>query len=685
MSIAVLLVTVFSVQSYPTHIRKTQDAVCQNGGNAACWSYCEVSGHGGGHCEGVNPNVNCVCDNLLNKTQDDTCEDGGNVACLAYCATQGFNCGFCDGVHPNTHCVCEHCLMTNKSEDMCQNSDCNMQCLREGHTGGGFCIPPFWPGDCKCVGIEEAPVVNCPSKACTSSVCTDGYCYGVSPSVACVCDHSQDEGNVNCTDINCVLQCVQEGCKTGKCSGNPTEPCECLDCSTDLPPPVCNDGACSVKCSAKGCSSSTCKDGHCECNGCLADPCPSSQCVSACHSNGCKGAKCVPGGPDQCLCYGCKDELNNCDPLGCMSKCQAEGYKQGMCGPTGDCQCAFPNTTVLSIDAGVPCMLGGDTFCQNVCSKANCSKGHCGLSGHKEYCVCEDCHEDIDRTPSTDVDFPHSGCDWGQCKSYCEARGMNGCCSAGSPSGCVCCSSPVACQQQCNVDTSVVSDSTTLVIVGKTQMSCEVGGRAACIASCKVQGCETGYCVGPAGSATCQCSRCSTNSTTATLAIVDRSKASCQVGGDGACELSCQLHNCDDGHCSPDNTCICTGCVAKPTQVTGLVLIGCPHMSCEVGGRAACIASCKVQGCETGYCEGPAGSATCVCSRCSNVTPTLALHVVNTPTASCSVGGQQLCTAVCKMVGCTYGNCTLNGNDGECVCGGCHRDNTRMVEHVKQE
>ncbi|PIO68463.1 hypothetical protein TELCIR_09749 [Teladorsagia circumcincta] len=38
----------------------------------------------------------------------------------------------------------------------------------------------------------------------------------------------------------------------------------------------------------------------------------------------------------------------------------------------------------------------------------------------------------------------------------------------------------------------------------------------------------------------------------------------------------------------------------------------------DQAARAACIASCSVQNCGTGYCENRGGRKTCVCSRCSN-------------------------------------------------------------------
>ncbi len=43
-------------------------------------------------------------------------------------------------------------------------------------------------------------------------------------------------------------------------------------------------------------------------------------------------------------------------------------------------------------------------------------------------------------------------------------------------------------------------------------------------------------------------------------------------------------------------------------------------LSCKYGGRGACIASCNVQNCATGYC-GPKPDEICRCSRCNDGKP----------------------------------------------------------------
>ncbi|KAL6728193.1 hypothetical protein ANCDUO_09511 [Ancylostoma duodenale] len=52
-----------------------------------------------------------------------------------------------------------------------------------------------------------------------------------------------------------------------------------------------------------------------------------------------------------------------------------------------------------------------------------------------------------------------------------------------------------------------------------------------------------------------------------------------------------------------------------------LYLSTCARMDVPIldkAARAACITSCSVQNCGTGYCENRGGRKTCVCSRCAN-------------------------------------------------------------------
>ncbi|CAJ0595284.1 unnamed protein product [Cylicocyclus nassatus] len=54
---------------------------------------------------------------------------------------------------------------------------------------------------------------------------------------------------------------------------------------------------------------------------------------------------------------------------------------------------------------------------------------------------------------------------------------------------------------------------------------------------------------------------------------------------------------------------------------TQIYLTTCARMDVPIldkAARAACITSCSVQNCGTGYCENRKGRKTCVCSRCAN-------------------------------------------------------------------
>lgn len=375
-----------------------------------------------------------------------------------------------------------------------------------------------------------------------------------------------------------------------------------------------------------GCTGGYCVNpDQCNCIGCPrsflnVESCDPSFCAEACHANGCDFSECT-NSVCQCDC-----RVKECNQPACMASCQSRGYKQGMCGPTGDCQCAFPNTTILVVDNGVPCSLTDRTYCDNVCNAFGCNVGNCSIDGQRESCHCSECH---------------SGCDMKMKKS------------------------------------------TSLAIVGKSQVSCQVGGRAACVASCKVQGCETGYCEGTAPNEVCVCSRCSSNVTTTALAVVDRTETPCLIGKTYSCHLSCQAHGCTGGRCN-NETCACTGC-SKTEQMSGLVVVGNTRVSCQVGGRAACVASCKVQGCETGYCEGTAPNEVCVCSRCSptrnSSSTALALIVINNPAVSCQVGGRAACVASCKVQGCETGYCEGTAPNEVCVCSRCSH---KMIEHYNK-
>ncbi|VDO15830.1 unnamed protein product [Haemonchus placei] len=61
--------------------------------------------------------------------------------------------------------------------------------------------------------------------------------------------------------------------------------------------------------------------------------------------------------------------------------------------------------------------------------------------------------------------------------------------------------------------------------------------------------------------------------------------------------------------------------VVSDVVVSAVYLTTCARMDVPVlakAARAACITSCSVQNCGTGYCENRRGRKTCVCSRCAN-------------------------------------------------------------------
>ncbi|KAK5985892.1 ABF-2 [Trichostrongylus colubriformis] len=61
--------------------------------------------------------------------------------------------------------------------------------------------------------------------------------------------------------------------------------------------------------------------------------------------------------------------------------------------------------------------------------------------------------------------------------------------------------------------------------------------------------------------------------------------------------------------------------VAFEVAMSQLYLSTCARMDVPIldkAARAACITSCSVQNCGTGYCENRGGRKTCVCSRCAS-------------------------------------------------------------------
>ncbi|ETN79378.1 hypothetical protein NECAME_09876 [Necator americanus] len=61
--------------------------------------------------------------------------------------------------------------------------------------------------------------------------------------------------------------------------------------------------------------------------------------------------------------------------------------------------------------------------------------------------------------------------------------------------------------------------------------------------------------------------------------------------------------------------------VLVDVAVSQIYLTTCARMDVPIldkAARAACITSCSIQNCGTGYCEKRGGRKTCMCSRCAN-------------------------------------------------------------------
>ncbi|EPB71609.1 hypothetical protein ANCCEY_09323 [Ancylostoma ceylanicum] len=66
---------------------------------------------------------------------------------------------------------------------------------------------------------------------------------------------------------------------------------------------------------------------------------------------------------------------------------------------------------------------------------------------------------------------------------------------------------------------------------------------------------------------------------------------------------------------------ICLLLLAVVDVASQIYLSTCARMDVpilEKAARAACITSCSIQNCGTGYCENRGGRKTCVCSRCAD-------------------------------------------------------------------
>ncbi|CAP28871.1 Protein CBG09224 [Caenorhabditis briggsae] len=64
--------------------------------------------------------------------------------------------------------------------------------------------------------------------------------------------------------------------------------------------------------------------------------------------------------------------------------------------------------------------------------------------------------------------------------------------------------------------------------------------------------------------------------------------------------------------------CLIAILLVSVSEISGQDLHSCTMMDTNPqAARAACIASCALQRCSTGYCEKRGNRPTCVCSRCT--------------------------------------------------------------------
>lgn len=179
---------------------------------------------------------------------------------------------------------------------------------------------------------------------------------------------------------------------------------------------------------------------------------------------------------------------------------------------------------------------------------------------------------------------------------------------------------------------------------------CQYGGNAACLAACAYKGFNCGYCSGTEPNEVCICEHCPDQEKTCIAECQEKGCESATVSATG-CECnkcsefdhtSCEcIPRCDqvcvEWGFAPIGECTCQGCMCSNNGTNKLIpkssikkyiaektdshpllkyLNKTQDLSCTNGGEAACILSCKVQGCRTGHCVGTAPNETCVCSGC---------------------------------------------------------------------
>lgn len=654
-----------------------KDTTCQNGGNAACWAYCKVEGHSSGHCVGTEPNENCVCTSSKLEEQPRPpinpyyCNP---LECEESCFKARAGNGICD---PMKGCQCTGIETKEKSPDTCDELSCSMGCQTPDPTKScfGHCINGYC--DCTCQ-VSESMVTD--TQVISPDYCDYGQCiFGClnqgcavaecQPNGQCecyACHHSviktQDTSVLSsCDTISCGNQCRAshpgKEC-AGYCEG--FEPskycyCSCADIDevtelSDMPGQnVCDDSGCDFQCR-------------------FNNPACTGQCVGAFPNQVC-----------HCTCSIEYDEpsvtetksvtgLSYCYEMQCTDQCKENNPGKGCLGwcPSGiegNCECVCNSnveaTGTITETKSVTSTSSCDTIsCSNKCRAShpgtNCA-GFCEGFEPNKYCYCN-CDGIISTGEITETEYVT--------QNICTEFGCNMRCSSSEPSGncvgqcmgvfpnqyCHCtCSingentiikskslTPISsydvigCNLQCNTSYPGKNCLGYYIDVGKdTRCTCSCFNtvetisecyQAACNAQCQKMGYKQGMC-GPTGD--CQCAFSHSHAVTVSSAH----QSSCTQSENKSCSTMCGMMGCKVTNCTvigKFSSCVCGNCsfgynITMPSlNITSLATITKPQMSCQVGGRAGCIASCKVQGCETGYCEGTAPNEVCVCSRCSH-------------------------------------------------------------------
>jgi hypothetical protein len=213
----------------------------------------------------------------------------------------------------------------------------------------------------------------------------------------------------------------------------------------------------------------------------------------------------------------------------------------------------------------VVCEDGGITACLAYCAAEGYNCGYCAGTEPNVKCVCEHCSEII--PISVDIVKNLTSCSLGSCNAQCKSRGSDctGSCVGFYPTQVCMCNCPSAQQSK----------------------SCDL---AICDNTCFSKGPS---CIGDCSDGVCTC-------------ICQNNEVISKTTKD-LCYNRCKRKNCAKPRLPNSGVCECTMCTPLNRTLDA---------SCTYGGRVACIASCKIQDCDTGYCEGTEPNETCVCSGC---------------------------------------------------------------------